>query len=446
MTDDIYLNKILIWVLSAFLAVALVLLGGAFFLLREGSPYRYRFTKEIHNNVYVAGIHLGGMNKKEAKEALEKISFAKTMEVRLYTKGDDFDTYTTSFDPMAQTTTDIYGNVLENAQQTAAIPVASPAETDEDAPLDENGKPYLRDTILSLPGDDVQLSLNIDSAVDAAYEYGRGTKISKKDQRIDVDISEHLFLNEAYILEVLESALEDMEQTGTETTVEKTVTTITDKDGNPQQVEAIEITIGTLSRKIDINDLYQEIRSAYMQGNYDLQYVYEESYPEPCDLDKLFKDYKCKDPVNAVCDPDTYEITDGELGFGFRMADAIIAFEKALPGDSVILTLTELEPDFTREKLEAELFCDVLGSYDSPHVYNPTRTHNLELACEAINGTIINPGEVFSFNEVVGARTQKNGFYLAWEYVYTTDNKHIVGSAHGLCHFNKCTSAGAFLS
>lgn len=182
-------------------------------------------------------------------------------------------------------------------------------------------------------------------------------------------------------------------------------------------MDAIEITIGTLKRNIDIDALYKEVIDAYMSGNYDLQYIYNETIPTPVDLDKLYEDYHCVAPVNAFCDEDTYEITDGKNGYGFTMSDALIAFSAAKPGDTVILPLKELIPRFTRESLQNELFCDVLASYDSPHVWNPTRTHNLELACEAINGTILKPGDVFSFNEVVGQRTAAKGYGEAGVYV-----------------------------
>ncbi|GIO21700.1 VanW family protein [Oceanobacillus sp. J11TS1] len=44
---------------------------------------------------------------------------------------------------------------------------------------------------------------------------------------------------------------------------------------------------------------------------------------------------------------------------------------------------------------------------------NVERTHNIELAAEAINNTVIFPGERFSFNEVVGERTKERGYLPA---------------------------------
>lgn len=44
---------------------------------------------------------------------------------------------------------------------------------------------------------------------------------------------------------------------------------------------------------------------------------------------------------------------------------------------------------------------------------NIERTRNIELAAEAINNTVIFPGEHFSFNEIVGERTRERGYLPA---------------------------------
>ena len=47
---------------------------------------------------------------------------------------------------------------------------------------------------------------------------------------------------------------------------------------------------------------------------------------------------------------------------------------------------------------------------------SPERIHNIELACEKLNGIILQPGEVFSFNEAVGTLTADAGFEVASVY------------------------------
>ncbi len=50
------------------------------------------------------------------------------------------------------------------------------------------------------------------------------------------------------------------------------------------------------------------------------------------------------------------------------------------------------------------------SSYTSSYVNNYNRTQNLIIASKAISGTIIQPGETFSFNKVVGPRTSAKGY------------------------------------
>lgn len=55
----------------------------------------------------------------------------------------------------------------------------------------------------------------------------------------------------------------------------------------------------------------------------------------------------------------------------------------------------------------------VLGSFDTPYRSDEAhkdRTHNLKVGSTAIDGFVLQPGEVFSFNETVGARSAENGY------------------------------------
>ncbi|WP_337018566.1 VanW family protein [Oceanobacillus massiliensis] len=61
-----------------------------------------------------------------------------------------------------------------------------------------------------------------------------------------------------------------------------------------------------------------------------------------------------------------------------------------------------------------EISTNMLGSYVTFYKQsNAERSHNIGLAAEAINNTVIFPGETFSFNEVVGERTGDRGYKRA---------------------------------
>ena len=55
-------------------------------------------------------------------------------------------------------------------------------------------------------------------------------------------------------------------------------------------------------------------------------------------------------------------------------------------------------------------------NYETMTTDNETRNMNIDLACRAINGTIVKPGMEFSFNNVVGERTEQKGYGYAPAY------------------------------
>ena len=69
------------------------------------------------------------------------------------------------------------------------------------------------------------------------------------------------------------------------------------------------------------------------------------------------------------------------------------------------------EPEITEEMIN-ETF-GLIGSEFTTTTNEDNRNTNIRQACDNINGTILEPGEVFSFNEVVGKRTYDAGFTSA---------------------------------
>lgn len=434
-------------------AVILIVCVAAFLLLRNpddpnsSTPVKNLFAVKIdgrlfESDIYIAGVDVGGMTQEEAVEALRNaypavdtsglteeeaeklantVSYGdklQNLNIRLYTNSDHYSTFTTTYDPSSEYAVDIYGNPLENPQSPIATDDGSANEAETDAPLNENGVPYTLERTLCIPSSNIEVTFDVQTAVEIAYRFIQsGKAVPDENGRIEIPITDCLTVEDhGYIDDVLSHLSESLSE-GRETRIEDGTTYITDDDGNPVQVDCIEIVLGTVARSIDFDDLKKQILNSYMTYNFDLQYIYEETFPGTVDLDALYKTYKCTAPVNAFIDEDTFEITDGAMGWGFRMLDAYNLLSKAQPGDIVRLPLTDLEPTYTYEMLSTQLFSDVLATYDSPHVYNPTRTHNLELACEAIDGTILKPGEEFSFNKIVGERTAEKGYGAAAVYV-----------------------------
>ena len=59
----------------------------------------------------------------------------------------------------------------------------------------------------------------------------------------------------------------------------------------------------------------------------------------------------------------------------------------------------------------------ILKKYETRTTRNEVRNENVRLACEAINGLIVKPGEEFSFNKTLGERTEEKGYGYAPAYL-----------------------------
>ena len=301
-------------------------------------------------------------------------------------------------------------------------PTEEPTE-DPNTPRDEDGKPMTLLTKLCLTPSDTAVRLDLDKAVEAAYAYGRGgglfSRVKKNalTERTDLNVADFLTLDESYVRTMLDEYAKDAVSEKTEPSVTEGTTTVTDDEGEERELKTLTVRLGSAGREINTDELYKAVLTAYADANFEMQYVVEEDLPEAFDLDALYHKYYVA-PVNAVCNEDTYEVTDGSDGYGFDIKKAMDELEKAGPGGEVTLTLDVIEPQYTKESLQEKLFHDELASYDSP--YNAGligRSENLRLACLAINGYVLKPGETFSFNGVVGERTAAKGYKEGGVYV-----------------------------
>ena len=148
------------------------------------------------------------------------------------------------------------------------------------------------------------------------------------------------------------------------------------------------------------------------------------------DIDKIAEQV-IGDPVSAtVSKEDGKTIIPEKVGVQFDVEEArtIIGNGSA---ESYEIPVTTTAAKVTAEKLEEVLFRDTLASCStSLNEGNVPRTNNVRLASAAINGTILNPGEEFSYNNVVGERTTERGYQSAGAY---SGNEIIDEVGGGVC-------------
>ena len=120
---------------------------------------------------------------------------------------------------------------------------------------------------------------------------------------------------------------------------------------------------------------------------------------------------------NAGYDPETKSITPERLGAEFDVDAAQKVLDAAAPGETVEIPATIEYPRVTAEQLKGVLFRDVLGEARTKVGGTAARISNVKLSASSINGYVMNTGDVFSYNGVVGKRTAANGYQPAPAYV-----------------------------
>ena len=159
----------------------------------------------------------------------------------------------------------------------------------------------------------------------------------------------------------------------------------------------------------------------------------ENSVPEEIDIEKIYKEIY-KEAKNAYIEENPTQVHAQVNGVDFAIsleqAKQIISEEK----EEYVIPLKITIPEITLDDLSKEAFPQILGTFTTTYsASNENRETNLKLSSEKINGTIIMPGEIFSYNKIVGERTIAKGYKEAAVY---SGGKVINGIGGGICQLS----------
>ncbi|HTK03528.1 MAG TPA: VanW family protein [Alphaproteobacteria bacterium] len=115
-----------------------------------------------------------------------------------------------------------------------------------------------------------------------------------------------------------------------------------------------------------------------------------------------------------------------------QIIEALDKFEKS---DEKNLTLeapvTKTPPEVTTDKVNNLGIKELIGRGTSTYFHSiPGRVHNVALAASRINGTLVKPGETFSFNDTLGDVSAFTGYAQAY---IISGGKTILGDGGGVC-------------
>lgn len=160
-------------------------------------------------------------------------------------------------------------------------------------------------------------------------------------------------------------------------------------------------------------DTVLSLRSNYVYLNSEQVYDYTTVRSQ---IDAIY-DYVTRDPVDAEIESfdfntRTFTFSEDQPGVSIdadALYDQVVALlDQGVVNESITVSPTITFPTVTQEDL-ADTFT-LVAAFTTNTTSSSNRNSNINLACKAINGTVLLPDETFSFNSTVGERTAAAGY------------------------------------
>lgn len=258
-----------------------------------------------------------------------------------------------------------------------------------------------------------QLSIyfNIDEAVEIAYQIGKTGNIFENNLVILKTLFSKTIINPGFAIdeEQLKKDLQNISNNLPDKIIE---TSYYIEENN------LIITKGKPGNVVKIEESANYIKNAINNlKDTPLELITEKQSPKPIDINSIYNEIH-KEPVDAYYTQNPYTVVPSENGLDFAIsledAKNLLQEEK----DEYTIPLKILYPNVTTNMIGTEAFPDMLSNFSTKYdASNKNRTTNLILAAKKINGTVLMPGETFSYNKVVGERTIAAGYKEAPIYV-----------------------------
>ena len=186
---------------------------------------------------------------------------------------------------------------------------------------------------------------------------------------------------------------------------------------DPDKTDGLFVTKPRDGIRIDGDQLSKLLRQSVETGTLaPVECAYQTETAKPIDLDAVYKEIH-GEMANAGYDVSTGELTEARIGVEFDVEEAKKLLEKAQPGEEFVVPGTVAFPAVTKENLKDVLFRDCLGSYTTYVSGSWNRQFNVSRAASFVNGTVVNSGQIFSYNDVVGYTNEANGYLPAPGYL-----------------------------
>ena len=278
----------------------------------------------------------------------------------------------------------------------------------------------------SIATESLSISFDIESAINEAYSIGRSGNILENDLTVIKTLLEPINITPTFTLDEkqLKSSLSDISSKLPDTVKESSYYI---EDGN------LILTKGNTGNVIKIDEMANYIKESIQNlaiADTSLEIITEEQSPTPLNIDAIHNEIY-KQASDAYFTQNPYAVYPSENGLDFAIsvdeAKALLQEEK----EEYVIPLQVLYPNVTTNMIGQEAFPDLLSSFSTKYsTSDRDRTTNLQLAANKINGTVVMPGDTFSYNTVVGERTIAAGYKEAPIYV---SGEVVDGLGGGIC-------------
>ncbi len=328
------------------------------------------FSTDIYKNIYAGDVNIGGLSQSEALDLFELKNDTLPETVSFVCNGEEFNIYT----------------------------------------------------------EDFAVNYDFEATVDNAYKYGRDENIFKR----CINVIALKFNKKVIPFEItfdpdkLNNILNDKFGNSITPVVDYSVELVDDAK--------LVILNGVDGYGADMEKVYENIVTALstFETEEKINVELKTLEAKQLDIDEFFKTH-LREPKDAYfTDEKNLQYEEHVVGISFDKETAKkIIEENKTNTEPYEIAVKVTYPNITLNKLLGKAFEDTLGSYSSTYnAGDAGRTKNVTLAASKINGTILAPGESFSFNNVVGARTYEAGFRNAKVY---QGNEIVDGLGGGIC-------------